>query len=182
MRVIHVLAAAVLAVVLFVACGGGGGSQEAGTRLGQPQPAEELSRGTLNLAMDSRAGSDGTTRVLLKAEQASDLYQIAGTLQYDPGLYELLLVEAGGGLGSPEEAYFLDGEGTPGRIDFAYTRRYFGAGISGEPLLLSVKVRPLGNFSLSDFSLDTSAGSYRLRDSHKQDMEFTVEGREVGNE
>lgn len=179
MRVLYLAAIAAVAVVLFVACGGNGSDPDSSA----PLPTETGSdRQVLDLGLSSESYGDGTHRVLLHGHGARDLYQIAGTLNYDPALYEIVLVEAGGGLGNPEQSYFIDNRDVPGSLDFAYTRRWHGPGVDGDPLLLSVKVRPLGAFELSDFSIDTSADALRLRDSQKQDLRCLVNGEEAGNE
>ena len=178
MRAIHVIAAALLAVLLFVACGGGGGNEQAP---GNVVTQDQL-RSTLDLDLSSQAMSDGSYRLLLHGRQAHDLYQIGGTLRFDPVLYSIELVEAGGGLGGPEDSYFVDGQTVPGRLDFAYTKRWYGEGVSGDPLLLSVRVRPLAAFNEQDFSIDTSPGALRVRDSQKQNLQFSCDGRELGNE
>lgn len=180
MRAIHVIAVAFIAAVLFVACGGGQSSGINANR--QVEPGQDQLRTALNLELSSEALDNGSYRVYLYGRQARDLYQIAGSLLFDTGLYTVELVEAGGGLGGPDESYFVDGQSEAGRLDFAYTRRWFGDGISGDPLLLSVTFRPLGSFSEKDFSIDSSPGAIRVRDSHKQDLQFSCEGREAGNE
>jgi hypothetical protein len=181
MRAIHILAAACIAVLLFVACGGGG--QPSGVNADpQVDHSPDQLRSALDLDLSSEALDNGIYRILLHGRHAKDLYQIGATLEFDPALYEIVLVEAGGGLGGPHESYFIDGLTKPGKLDFAYTRRWFGDGISGDPLLLSVKVRPLGKFNKQDFRIDTSAAAIRVRDSKKQEMPFTYKGKVVGNE
>jgi hypothetical protein len=108
-------------------------------------------------------------RVNLHARGATDLYQLAGSLQFDGGRYRVINIEAGGGLGGPEDAYFIGRETRPGNVDFAYTRRAYGAGASGDPWLLSLVVEPqAGELRLGDFSLDETARRLLVRDSHKR--------------
>lgn len=114
-------------------------------------------------------------RLMLAARDATDLYQVAGTLSYDPARYDLLNVEAGGGLGGPEDCYFVGGETVQGRVAFAYTKRWHGAGAQGSVNLLSVVIAPRRAFSLADFSVDTGPGQLLLRNSAKQAFAPTVE-------
>ncbi len=172
----------VVAALLFVACGGGGGSTGVSDRVNQPQISPDGDRGTLSLVLSSETAADGNRRILLHGRNARDLYQIAASLRFDPVLYDIVLVEAGGGLGDPEQSYFLDSQSEPGKLDFAYTRRWYGDGVNGDPLLLSVKVRPLAAFNLSDFRIDNNTESIRVRDSRKHVLPCLVDGQEVGNE
>ena len=85
-------------------------------------------------------------------------------------------MHAGGGLGKPPEAYFVWGERTPGRLDFAYTKRFYGPGATGTVPLLSVRVSTRAGFSLGDFTLDTAAGTLLARDSAKREFGVTLAG------
>jgi hypothetical protein len=96
-------------------------------------------------------------------------------VKYDPQRYDLQNVEAGGGLGGPEECYFVGGESSAGRIAFAYTKKLYGPGVSGSVNLLSLRVAPKAGFSLSDFSLDTAPGKLLARNSKKQAFAASVE-------
>ena len=129
---------------------------------------------TVRLTLDAKQEA-GDYRLILSAPNASDLYQLAGTLVYDPQRYTLQRVEAGGGLGGPEASYLFDGEHTAGRHAFAYTKRYAGPGANGAVSLLHFIVVPLqGKFKLDDFKLDTTAGQLKVRDSKKHDFSVSV--------
>ncbi|MBN2081441.1 hypothetical protein JW859_04445 [bacterium] len=153
----------VLALILLAGCGGGGGApiqlpDDSGT-------AGEV--GAVTLQLSARA-EDGSWRVVLSAPNATDLYQLAGTLAFDPADYTVVDCRAGGGLGAPEECYFLSGEAIAGELDFAYTRRFHGAGASGDLCLLEVLVQPAAEFRLADFSLATGTEALKVRNSQRQ--------------
>jgi hypothetical protein len=165
--------AALLGLLLLAACQGGGGTAPTLT----PTAPDQVGEPPNPLQLEITAAEAGDLwRVTLQAPQAQDLYQLAGTLVYDPALYTVATVEAGGGLGGPEESYFVWGERAPGRIDFAYTRRYYGTGASGPAALLSVRVNPIAEFALTDFTLDTSADALLARDSLKRVLEVNLDG------
>ena len=159
----------ILILVLIAGCQGG-----AGTSQNPASPSENTGdpavAGPIDLQLS--AMSDGANeRVVLTARDARDLYQIASTIVYDPARYEVLSIEAGGGLGMPEDSYFVAGEPESGRIDFAYTKRFSGPGASGDVNLLHIVVRPLDKFRLSDFRMDNAPGTTLVRDSRKRDVE-----------
>jgi hypothetical protein len=129
---------------------------------------------TAALELDAQPQA-GNWRVTLAAEGAVDLYQAAGTLVFPPGAYEVLAIEAGGGLGGPQECFFAGKETTPGKVDFAYTRRFYGPGRDGEVALVSIIVAPHGDFSLADFQVDRDQGALLIRDSAKQPIEVSGE-------
>ena len=157
-----------LALLLLVGC-------QAGSAL--HDPPQEQSAPALKLGLRLTAEqSGGDWRVLLTAPNASDLYQIAGTLRYDPARYDVLGVEAGGGLGGFEDCYFLSGEPVPGSIAFAYTKRRHGAGAGGDVTLLAVRVSPRGAFRVADFELDSAPGALVARDSAKRNFDIAVAG------
>lgn len=172
MRLRSILISASLLALL--GCGGGANSPAGAPGAGQLNAPSSGAPGSA--ALDLSAQREGASyRVNLYAQGASDLYQIAGTLSFDGGRYRVLTVEAGGGLGSPEEAVFLGTESAPGQVDFAYTKRAYGAGYSGDLWLLSVIVEPqAGDFSLGDFSLDQQPGKLLLRDSKKQALSVSL--------
>jgi len=155
-----------LALVLLAGCGGGGSGT--GTTIPLPDDAGTADEtGAVTLELSAQA-QDGNWRVVLSAPAATDLYQLAGTLAYDPADYTVLDCQAGGGLGAPEECYFLSGEAAAGEVDFAYTRRFHGAGASGDLCLLAVLVQSTGEFRLADFSLETAADQLVVRDSQRR--------------
>lgn len=167
-------------LVLLASCGGGhrtvrGGQQDllpGSNRAGQPAPNPDA--GSVKLTLTSEQdGSDW--RVNLMAPSASDLYQVGGTLTFDSTRYEVVAVEAGGGLGQPEDSYFVGQETSPGRVSFAYTKRFYGAGNSGKLWLLSLRVHPKGSFSAADFKLDQNQ-KLLARDSRKRVMKVEVGG------
>lgn len=164
---------ALIGLLLLAACQGGGGTAPTLARA-TPDPFG-APPGPLQLELNA-ADTGDQWRVTLQAPQAQDLYQLAGTLLYDPARYSIVTVEAGGGLGGPEESYFVWGQRTPGRIDFAYTRRYHGKGASGPTALLSVRFRPLAGFALADFTLDAAEGALLARDSLKRVLEVSLDG------
>lgn len=182
MRALKAVAVVFAAVLFLFACGGGGGQQGQQSPAQQVQGSDNALRQTLDLQLSSESYDDGSYRVLLHGKHARDLYQIAGSLRYDFALYEVIVVEAGGGLGQPDNSYFIDNIAEPGKLDFAYTRRWHGDGVNGDPLLMAVKVRPLGAFDLKDFRLEPQTDRFMLRDSDKQEIDFLVDGREAGNE
>lgn len=162
----------VLFLLLLMGCGGGG-SVPGAQQLDQPLPVnnQPADSDQARLVLDAEALGNGEWSLMLRASQASDLYQIAGTLQFDPNAYELLSVEAGGGLGDPSEAYFVNSGGRNGELDFAYTSRYYGRINSGDLNLLRLKLRPTTEFSLADFSLPLETDSLLIRNSGKQLLE-----------
>jgi hypothetical protein len=163
---------AFISLFFLVGCSGGA----AGSRLhtnpgGSVAPA---TAGALKLSL-SAAPEGGGYRLMLAAPSAQDLYQIAGAVKYDPQRYDLRTVEAGGGLGGPEDCYFVSGETTTGRIAFAYTKKLYGPGASGSVNLLCLRVTPKAGFSLADFSLDLTPGKLLARNSKKQVFAASVE-------
>jgi len=165
--------AASLGLLLLAACQGGGGTAPTLA----PTAPDQVGEPPNLLQLEITAAEVGDLwRVTLQAPQAQDLYQLAGTLVYDPARYSIATVEAGGGLGGPEESYFVWGQRDPGRIDFAYTRRYYGAGVSGPAALLSVRVRPVAQFALADFRLDTAENALLARDGLKRVLEVSLGG------
>lgn len=130
--------------------------------------------GDIRLALSAQP-EGGDYRLILAAPNAADLYQVGGTLVYDPQRYSIVRVEAGGGLGDPQTSYFFDGEQAPGRHGFAYTKRYAEAGASGPVSLLHFIVHPLGSrFNLDDFTLATRELPLKARDSKKHDFRVTL--------
>jgi hypothetical protein len=169
------LALIVSLLLILASCGGGGSRPRTGQpdapaggvqQPGQPQP--DPAAGSLRVTLTSE--QDGNDwRVTLTAPSASDLYQIGGTLAFDSAKYEVVSIEAGGGLGQPGDSYFVGKESSPGKVGFAYTKRYWGSGASGKLALVSLRVRPVGAFSLTDFKLDPAA-KLLARDSQRRVM------------
>jgi hypothetical protein len=164
-----------ICLLLLISSCGGGGSQRAGSPAvsNGEQPSPGRTAGALKLQLD--AVPDGARwRVNLTAPQAADLYQIAGTLEYDQQGLRIVNIEAGGGLGGPEDAYFLSSTDEPGRIDFAYTMRLYGPGASGSVNLVSFVVESAGGANLSAvqlesaFTLPSSPVALRARDSQRR--------------
>jgi hypothetical protein len=164
-----------LGALLLALVGCGGGDSDA-IRAGGPnsQPVGASEQG--DAAIELSTVKEGVNhRVNLHARGALDIYQIAGTLSFDGGRYSVVGIEAGGGLGGPEDAIFLCAESAPGRLDFAYTKRAYGPGVSGDAWLLSVLVEPqAGAFSLGDFSLAEGPGKLLVRDGRKQALSVSV--------
>jgi hypothetical protein len=158
-------------LLLLVSCGGGFNGA-------RPGPGGKQSAGELALRL-SASESGGTVKVVLSAPAAADLYQLAGTLLYDADKYSILAVEAGGGLGNPEESYFFSSEQTPGKLGFAYTKRMWGAGANGACQLLVLRAEAKGAFSPADFKLDTRAGQLRARNSAKVEFSANCGAAEV---
>src|SRR5688572_28815146 len=131
------LAFCIFFLLILTACGKGAAPRQQGS--GDAPP--EGTAGSVRLVLD--AEQDGSQwRVNLRAPGARDLYQVGGTLAFDPLKYDVVAVEAGGGLGQPDSSYFAGQETEPGRVSFAYTRRYWGEGASGDLWLVSLRVRP----------------------------------------
>ena len=105
------------------------------------------------------------------AKGATDLYQAAGRVEFPTGQYQVLAVQAGGGLGGPQECYFVGKETDPGQVDFAYTKKFYGPGVDGDAMLVSLVVVPLGQFAQADFSLAGQPGVV-VRNSEKQAIEI----------
>lgn len=172
----------VLCSLLLLAGCGGKSSTPAASGPGNgpavtPVPAGEA--GSVQLKL-SAAQEGGNWRLILSAPEAADLYQLAGTLLYDPARYAIRRVEAGGGLGDPRESYFLDSEARPGERGFAYTRRYAGPGASGNTSLIHFIIEPVsGRFDLADFTLSTAEMPLKVRDSKKHDFSVSITRAEV---
>jgi len=167
---------AAILLILAVGCRSGTGTpipEASSPGVGYTPPATPPSG--LELQLNATAEQD-SWRITLSAPSATDLYQLAGTLIYEPERYTLRSVEAGGGLGGPQDAYFVWGEHDHGRLDFAYTKRYYGAGFSGQVSLLSIRVNALDGFRLADFRLDTSTGKLLARDSAKRGFAVQLAG------
>ncbi len=164
----------IIILLLLLGCGGGSNAPGDQARLsppaGQPDPA---AAGPVRLLLSAEPIAAGEWSLMLSSEDTGDLYQIAGSIEFDPQAYEVLSAEAGGGLGGPDEAYFVNSGSTDGTLDFAYTSRFFGRLNSGNLNLLRLRVRPSGQFSLADFNLATDTDRIRLRDSARQDLEFS---------
>lgn len=147
-----------IGIVLLAGCRGGAGLDG---------PAAENNPGQLQLLLSAvQAGADWD--LILSAHQASDLYQIAGALEFDATRYELLSSEAGGGLGGPDDSYFLAEQRQLGRLDFAYTMRFWGSGANGSLELLRLRVRAQNEMHLTDFELRTGPGELIARNGRKQ--------------
>lgn len=156
------------AMILLAGCGGGGQATLSPLPAGRPAPASNDARSlTLKLQAED-AGAN--RRVVLVATDAVDLYQLAGTLTYDSSRYQLVEAASAGGLGEPDDSYFMCQETEPGRLDFAYTRRFYGPGVTGEVPLLDVVVSPSAQFSLADFAIDDQPGELLARDSAKREL------------
>ena len=160
-------------LLLLFGCGGGNGNPQGGQTFvpGAPEAGKELAAGEVNLRLNAQDLGDGDWSLMLRATQATDLYQIAGSLLFNPESYELISVEAGGGLGGPDEAYFLNSDASDGVLDFAYTSRFYGRINSGDLNLLRVRIRPATEFSPADFSLQLDDGKLLARDSRKRVLE-----------
>jgi hypothetical protein len=173
------LGGGLLAALLMSGCGSGGNTTTDPGRTEQPgnndAPTPSGEAGSVSLSLD--ALTEGASyRLVLSVPQAQDLYQLAGTLVYDPQRYRIERVEAGGGLGTPQDSYFMDAECTAGRRGFAYTRRFAGAGVGGPASLVHFIVTPLGqtHFALADFSLNTAEAPLKVRDSHKHEFRVSI--------
>ena len=162
----------ILALVALLALAGcrGGGFLPAHSDQDSPSGS---TAGKLSLSLDARQ-QGGDYRLLLAAPSAEDLYQVAGTLLYDPQRYEVVAVESGGGLGDPTQSYFVSGETEQGRLRFAYTKRFWGEGASGPVSLMAIRVRPLSAFRLGDFQLDQRSGMLRVRNSRRDSFSVSV--------
>jgi hypothetical protein len=159
-------------IAVLLSCPGCGGSSSLATNPNTPGGGARP--GEAKLALTATAeGSD--YRLALSAPGALDLYQIAGTLRFDAQRYTLISAEAGGGLGSPEACLFIGSEIEPGRVAFAYTKRFYGPGANGDISLLTVRITPKAGFKLSDFSLETGPGKLVVRDSKKQVLSVSME-------
>src|SRR5688500_16125138 len=138
-----------LTLLLVLAGCGGGGSRARGGQPAAPgtvqqpgQPQADPAAGSLRVSLTAeQEGSDW--RVNLIAPAASDLYQIGGTLAFDSAKYEIVTIEARGGLGQPGDSYFVGKESAPGKVSFAYTKRYWGNGAIGKLSLVTLRVRPV---------------------------------------
>jgi hypothetical protein len=167
------LAFALVLLLILTGCGGGSASRSGNPN--RPNGGVSDAAGTVKLTLDAEE-QGGEWRVNLRAPQATDLYQVAGTLTFDALKYEVVAVEAGGGLGQPEDSYFVGRETEPGRVAFAYTKRYHGSGVSGDTWLVSLRVRPTGKFNAADFKLLQGERQLTARDSRKRRMTVTVGG------
>lgn len=170
-----------LLLLPLFACGGGRRATTADDGNAAPAaPDSQRSAGKLELTLTA-APEGGNWRVSLAAPEAIDLYQIAGSLDFDPAAYEVLSQEAGGGLGDPTQALYISRETSPGHLDFAYTRRNYGSGASGDLLLYSLLVRPRGAEVVdaaqvtSAFKLDQGAGHLLARDSSKRSFALRLQ-------
>lgn len=162
--------------VLLMLLGCGGGKDSTGTQLpfgpaAGDNPAGIDADSTVRLVLDAENLSADEWSLMLRTQDAADLYQIAGSMLYPQDGYELLSVEAGGGLGGPDEAYFVNSESDSGKLDFAYTSRWYGRKNNGELNLLRLRIRAIDGFRLDDFELPQDSGMLRLRNSDKQDLE-----------
>jgi len=119
---------------------------------------------------------NGYPIVELTASGIDDLYKVAGTLNFPSGGYAVERIEAGGGLGGPGESFFFGKETSPGHIDFAYTKRYFGPGESGNLRILRIILGKTGQVVAGDFVLDNSPGKLMLRDSAKREINLAQAG------
>jgi hypothetical protein len=161
---------ALVPVLFMCACGGGS------ARLGSGNAPEAAGQSGGRAALNISARVEGSMwRVDLMAEDAADLYQIAGTLDIDTAVCSVKLVEAGGGLGGPESAWFVGETDAGSRLDFAYTKRFHGPGASGDLRLLSVVVETTrSGLQPADleraFTLRQGAGELRVRDSERRNM------------
>lgn len=164
----------IIALILLAGCGGGGGATLSPLPSSGAAPTPETS-GPLTLALEVETAGDAR-RIVLSARDAVDLYQLAATLEYDASRYQLVEAVSGGGLGNAAESYFICEETAPGQLDFAYTRRYYGPGASGEVRLLEVVVNPLAEFALSDFSISDQPGALLARDGAKRELAVTAAG------
>src|SRR4051812_11195913 len=120
----------IILLVLLAGCGGGhrapsGSSQTPAPGGSGNSPTPNADAGSVRLVLDAKPDG-GEWRVNLRAPGASDLYQVGGTLAFDTTKYQVVAVEAGGGLGQPDTSYFVGQETEPGRVAFAYTKRYWG--------------------------------------------------------
>ncbi|MCB1217605.1 hypothetical protein KDL44_09435 [bacterium] len=162
-----------LGLLLLLGCGGSGSGDSGNTPLpaGNTAPGADNADRSISLVLEATPLTGDEWSLMLSADDAADLYQLAGSLQFDPLRYEVLSTEAGGGLGGPEEAYFLSSGEDSGTLDFAYTSRYWGRLNSGDLNLLRLRLRALDGFSLADFSLPLETDVLRLRDSRKRELE-----------
>lgn len=162
-------------VMLLASCGGGGGGPSTQQELFRQSPPTTSGEPTLEIIA---VKSGNNWRVELFATNSTDLYQAAASISFPEDKYTVLLVSAGGGLGGPQTSLFAGKETSPGLVDFGYTRRFAGSGQSGDLRLASIKVVPLGEFNIQDFSLDTSEGNLVLRDSARNPLVFQLPGGE----
>lgn len=170
-----------ICLLILAACGGGTAKAPASGNQSAGPSAPADTQGELDLALQAQA--EGTNwRITLSAPNATDLYQIAGSISYDTTRFSVVTAEAGGGLGGPVEALYVSGEPEPGRLDFAYTKRAAGPGFSGQLNLYSVVVQPLDGAAqlspaqvASEFRLELAEGRIRARDSRKQDLRCRIQ-------
>jgi hypothetical protein len=190
LRSIHLTLICVAAFAL-AACGGSGvsrnnvttGGNTPATPAGLDGAAAPHAQSAGGLSLAFRAVPEGSDwRVTLAAPSARDLYQIAGSVEFDASQFEIVSPEAGGGLGGPGDAFFTAKESTPGKLDFAYTIRRYGPGRDGAVDLLSLLVRQKNPASgLSDtalaraFRLQTADGATLARSSSKQRFELNLQ-------
>ena len=159
---------AVVAALMLMGCGGGGSDLAQVTDTGIPEG---------NPGLDLLGSQqDGGWRIDLIVREASDLYQIAASVNYPPEKYKVVLVESGGGLGGPLDSFFASGETEPGNIDLAYTKRYAGHGADGDLRLASIKVIPVGEFNIRDFRIDSEEHKLLVRDSNRQPVKLPLSG------
>ncbi|MCB1186855.1 hypothetical protein KDL29_06770 [bacterium] len=163
-----------LTLLTLLGCGGGGADRGGNADLSPggnaPLPGSVDER-SVSLLLEATPIQGDEWSLMLSAEDATDIYQLAGSVLFDPTMYEITSVEAGGGLGGPEDAYFVNSSADEGKLDFGYTSRWFGRVNSGDLNLLRLRVRALGDFSLGDFSLPLEPDSLRVRDSQKRELE-----------
>ena len=112
----------------------------------------------------------------MAANDTADLYQIAATIRFPAGQYEIDRIEAGGGLGGPEESFFVGDVTEPGKLDFAYTRRFLGPGRNGRIQLISFRANFQGAFSLDDFAVADAPADLVVRDGSKQAITMQLPG------
>jgi hypothetical protein len=158
-----------LCLILLAGCGGGGSAEDLSGTTATPAPGQ--------LPLKLTAQQDGDTwTVELSSPAAHDLYQIAGGIIYDPAKYTVAGMKPGGGLGEGTRTYFAWGETTPGTLDFAYTKRFYGDGASGATSLALITVEAPGGFSLADFRIDPDPAATLARDSRKAALEISYDG------
>ena len=158
-----------IALVVLTGCAGSGQSSrltEAGL---EPTP------GVLPLRLAAEADGDSVV-VELNSPAACDLYQLAGGVSFDAAAYSFVSAEPGGAFGEDTESYFAAGETTPGQIDFAYTKRFHGPGVTGEAGLLRLEFEARGTFNAADFAIVTDPTAILARDSAKEPLEVQAGG------
>lgn len=162
-------------ILLLYACGGSktgkaGGSASIGSgTLGEADSGETFdasrSTGLPELRLASEIDGDQLF-VRLEGISLADFYQIGGVLEFDRALLEFQVMTPDGVWGEPSERIEFARD-TGGKVEFALSKRYIGAGISGNARLAEFRFRildPSGDLGVR------FAASPLVRDSKKHDL------------